>query len=159
MDRIELHDSKLINAPAARVWDALTDADIHERILTDVVRIEALEGEKGQVGFRWRETRKVNGQQGTGEIRIVAVDPGRSISSVGTVNGLTTRGTYTLTERGGRTELSVSAVTDPKDAPWWPRLVMALFGRHVIKQTKESARRELDDVAAYCEDSRQPAAD
>jgi uncharacterized protein YndB with AHSA1/START domain len=159
MNRIELRDSTLIDAPAARVWEVLIDIPSHERILSEVVRIEELEGEKGQVGYRWRETRKVNGQQGTGEIRIVAVDPARSISSVGTANGLTTRGTYTLTERGGRTELSVSAVTDPKDAPWLPRLVMVLFGRHVIKQTRESARRELDDVAAYCEDSRQPAAD
>ncbi|MEI5008532.1 SRPBCC family protein [Streptomyces sp. NPDC087659] len=64
-----------IAAPAGRVWDALTDVEGSQHVLSGVERVEKLtEGAFG-VGTRWRETRRMFGKEATEEMRVTASEP------------------------------------------------------------------------------------
>ncbi|WP_420709269.1 SRPBCC family protein [Streptomyces sp. AS58] len=57
------------------VWEALTDLGDMERVLSGVTKIEVLtEGAFG-VGTRWRETRRMFGQEATEELWVTACEP------------------------------------------------------------------------------------
>ncbi|MFJ6633785.1 SRPBCC family protein [Streptomyces sp. NPDC091376] len=64
-----------VAAPAGRIWEALTDLEGSQRVLSGVERIEVLtEGGFG-VGTRWRETRRMLGKEATEEMYVTVSEP------------------------------------------------------------------------------------
>ena len=62
-----------ILAEPAAVWRVITDLDRAPAVLTDMVRIERLEGEGYDVGVSWRETRRVLGKETHEDKRVTSV--------------------------------------------------------------------------------------
>ncbi len=70
--------SEWIDAPAARVFDLMTDMRAWPSVIRAIERIEVLtEGPMG-VGTRFRETRRMFGKDATEEMTVTGWEPGRS---------------------------------------------------------------------------------
>src|SRR5699024_6880468 len=67
-----------VAAPAAVVWEVLTDLEGTARVLEGVRAVQRLSTDTGyQVGTSWRETRVMFGQEASEDMTVTAVDPGR----------------------------------------------------------------------------------
>lgn len=66
---------RVIRASPERVWEALTDLQGTERVLSGVERIEVLTEGGFAVGTRWRETRRMLGKEATEEMYVTASEP------------------------------------------------------------------------------------
>lgn len=66
---------RVIRASPERVWEALTDLQGTERVLSGVERIEVLTEGGFAVGTRWRETRRMLGREATEEMYVTASEP------------------------------------------------------------------------------------
>ncbi|MFE7778035.1 SRPBCC family protein [Streptomyces sp. NPDC057445] len=64
-----------IAAPAERVWEAMTDLEGMERVLSGVQKVEVLTDGGFRVGTRWRETRRMLGKEATEEMYVTASEP------------------------------------------------------------------------------------
>lgn len=67
-----------VAAPPARVFEVFSDIDASPARIPAIVKIERLVPGPTRVGTKWKETRKMFGQEATETFEIVAFDPGRS---------------------------------------------------------------------------------
>ena len=59
-----------VNAPAARVWDLITDIEHAHEFIPGIKAIEILGDKKSGLGLRWRETRVMFGKEATETLEI-----------------------------------------------------------------------------------------
>ncbi|MFG2023759.1 SRPBCC family protein [Streptomyces sp. NPDC048825] len=64
-----------IAAGQRRVWEALTDLEGMDRVLSSVSKVEIITDGTFDVGTRWRETRRMFGKDATEEMWVTASEP------------------------------------------------------------------------------------
>lgn len=150
---MELHVAREIAAPIRLVWDTVTDLSGAPQTLSRVERIERLDdGDRFDVGTRWRETRTMFGRETTEEMVVTEIDPPLRYTVV-TVNGTTT---YTSTVAiepldDGRCRLEMSF--DATASGLVGRGLAATIGRLFARPTRNALRQDLDDIAAAVQGS------
>lgn len=144
--------TRLIDAPADRVWRVFTDLPARARWLSNVDEVEVVTPGPFAVGTVWRETRTMPGdvpvteeftvEQCTEHSRFVVASPGI---------GADYRMTYTLTPAElGRRRGCTAVMVVLDGAPTAPggRLLALVFGGLAARTLEGALRQDLDDLAA-----------
>jgi len=143
-----------VDAPADTIWSVLTDIESAPETLSGVARVEVLTPGEYAAGFRWRETRKMMGKEGTEEMWVASVDAPRSTTLKAKSGGVayTTRFTLLPIEQG--TELRMSFGAELENPGVFTRLMMSVFGRLGLRVTRRAMAQDLKDIAARAESLR-----
>ena len=140
--------TRSISAPPETVWAVFTDLPKAAERLSAVNAVEVFTDQPFGVGTRWRETRTMFGREATEDMEITAVDPGRSYTAEAASHGSHYTSRFDFAPTGTGTVVTFSFNSESHGlmrivgAAMWPMLKG--------KMTKE-LRRDLDDLAAYCE--------
>lgn len=142
--------TRSINAPLERVWSVFTDLGASPERLSAVEGVEVLTDGPFGVGTTWRETRRMFGRTATEEMRVTELEHQKSYSVGAMSQGTTYLSRFdfsqtdpaTTTVRFTFTGEAQGAVRRAIAALMWP-----LFRRRLEREL----RRDLDDLAGYCE--------
>ena len=137
-----------IAAPPETVWAVFTDLKESAERLSAVKAVEVFTDGPFGVGTRWRETRTMFGREATEDMEITAVDPGRSYTAEAASHGshYTSRFDFAPTEDG--TDVTFSFTGESQGAM---RIVGAVMWPMLKGKMTKELRRDLDDLAVYCE--------
>ncbi|MFE9019990.1 SRPBCC family protein [Streptomyces sp. NPDC007808] len=132
------------------VWEALTDIEGMERVLSGVSRVEVVtEGAFG-VGTRWRETRRMFGKEATEEMWVTACEaPERYVVEA------ESHGTHYVSEwvvRADGPSATTIRMTFTAVAPGGVAgLLTRLLGGVGARAVSKAVAKDLDDIAAAVE--------
>ena len=83
--------TRTIDAPHARVFDAVANVENLPNVVPEVVEIELLSDDAPGVGTRFRETRMMNGKRTRTELEITESIAGERVRMVADSHGTNTR--------------------------------------------------------------------
>lgn|SRR5690554_4880601 len=140
-----------ILAEPVAVWRLITDLDRAPAVLSDVVRIERLEGDGYEVGVSWRETRRVLGKETSEDKRVTSVRAPLSTSV-----RAESRGTRYVTVMHCEpsdlgTVLRVEFSGQSVNPTWGQRVAWALFRKVEMKAAREGLEKDVADYARSVE--------
>ncbi|HSN36612.1 MAG TPA: SRPBCC family protein [Arthrobacter sp.] len=140
-----------INAPAEKVWAVISDIPGSAATLSGIDSIQMLsEGPYGE-GTRWKETRTMMGRSETVELWVAQTDPPRSTTVKALQGGADYTTRFTLADRDGGTDLTLTFGADLVNPTRWSKLAMALFGKLGMRITRKALAKDLADIAAKAE--------
>lgn len=139
-----------VNAPRIAVWKAVTDIATSAGRVTGITKVEVLEKpEKGLVGLKWRETRRMFGKEATAVMWISdAVYLTRMDTESHEQNMVYTTRT-TLEEVAGGTRLRREFAGAPQS--FGAKLLSPLFGLLMKGSLRKALQKDLDDLKAGAE--------
>lgn len=148
---MQIEVSRQVAAPAAAVWEVMTDLASAPDVMGSVIAVEILEGSSPlTLGTRWRETRRMFGREATEVMAVTAMDPGRWYTVTALSGSTTYRSTLgvdphgadasTLTMRFGATSSSFVS-----------RALAATVGRMFLSSTRAALEADLADMARAAE--------
>ena len=137
---------KLIRAPAARVFDAISDIERFPDVNPMCVAVKFLTAQREGVGARFVETRVHGKREMQTELEITSWDPPRSVRMVADSHGTVWDTLFTVTDKGeGTAELHLEM--DCRAHSLLPRLLnplmKGLFRKGLVQH--------VDAVAAHLE--------
>lgn len=140
-----------VNASTDKVWAVISDIPGSAATLSGITSIQMLsQGPYGE-GTRWKETRTMMGRAETVEMWVARADPPRS-TTVKAVQGPTDYTTrFTLVERDGGTDLTLTFSADVLNPSRMTGLLMALFGKLGMRITRKALAKDLAEIAAKAE--------
>lgn len=138
-----------VPARPAAVWTVVTDLDHVVERLPGITRIERTHGSGYDVGTRWRETRRVLGQEASEYMEVLAVEPERSTTVASRANGADYRSIIALEpiDEGRSTRVTMTFAAESTSAGRLARLGAALtapLGRAI---SRRAMRQDLDGIA------------
>jgi carbon monoxide dehydrogenase subunit G len=145
-----------VNASPDKVWAVISDIPGSAATLSGVDSVQMLsEGGYGE-GTRWKETRTMMGRAETVEMWVAQAEP-PSPTRAGstTVKALqggadyTTR--FTLAERDGGTDLSLTFGAEVVKPTLLSKIAMTLFGKIGMSITRKALAKDLAEIAAKAE--------
>lgn len=142
--------TRSINASLERVWSVFTDLEASPERLSAVESVEVLTDGPFAVGTTWRETRKMFGRAATEEMRVTELEHQASYSVGAMSQGTTYLSRFDFSEVGPATttvRFTFTGETQGGIRRAIASLMWPLFRRRLEKEL----RRDLDDLAAYCE--------
>lgn len=148
---MEIEVSRHVNAPAQSVWEIITDLKAWPEVIAAIKSVEVLSG-PGEFaeGTRWRETRTMFGREASEEMRVSAIDPGTSYSTVAASNGVEYESRIMVVPVGDDdSNLSMTFSGHPTTPV--SRLMAVTVGRLFAGSTRKALAAELDDVARVAE--------
>jgi hypothetical protein len=108
------------------------------------------EGPYGE-GTRWKETRSMMGRRETVEMWVSQADPPRSTTVKALQGGADYTSRFTLAERDGGTDLTLTFGAEVLKPTVLSRIMMALFGRVGMSITRKALAKDLAEIAAKAE--------
>jgi carbon monoxide dehydrogenase subunit G len=140
-----------VNAPAEKVWAVISDIPGSATTLSGIDSIQMLsDGPYGE-GTRWKETRTMMGRSETVEMWVAQAEPPRSTTVKAVQGGADYTSRFTLAERDGGTDLTVTFGAEIRNPSRMGKLAMALFGKLGMRITSRALARDLADIAAKAE--------
>jgi uncharacterized protein YndB with AHSA1/START domain len=147
---MQIEVNRHIAAEPERVWAAIADVANSAHVLSAIESVQIMAGSSPvEVGTTWRETRTVFGRSATEEMRVTAVDPGRSYTVRAHSSGTDYESTLTIDQAPDGTVLTMTfgaRATTPAS-----RLMSAMLGWVVRGSTRKSLEQDLADVASFVE--------
>lgn len=157
--------SRHVEAPAAVVWEVLTDLEGMARHLPGILRLERLSDDGPGTyrrGTRWRETRRMFGREASEVMEVAAVDPQRRTDIVAEHDGVRYDTGFDLTPAGNGAE------PDGTDLLFWfsatqvgppptgikglaSKVSMKVVGPIALKATRKKMESELEHIAHRAE--------
>jgi uncharacterized membrane protein len=167
-----------IQAPADRVWQALTDLGGMPGLLSGVDRVEVLTEGPFAVGTRWRETRRMLGRKATEEMYVTACEePSRYVAEAD-AQGIHYVTEFRLTPEKTAGETAEEAAGEPAGEAEKPKdttlvrmvfssrppsgftgLLAKAFGPIGARAVAKAVEKDLADVAAAVEPTAPPEAE
>ncbi len=145
-----------INAPADVVWSVISDIPGSAATLSGIEAIQMLSDGPYAVGTRWNETRRMMGRSETVELWVSASEPpaagGAGSTTVKALQGgadYTTN--FTLLERNGGTDLTVTFGAEMVKPTRSSKIMMTIFGPIGMRITRKALARDLREIAAKAE--------
>ncbi|MGI5195241.1 SRPBCC family protein [Streptomyces sp. CA-288835] len=139
-----------IAAGQRRVWQALTDLEGMDRVLSGVSKVEILTDGAFDVGTRWRETRRMFGKDATEEMWVTASEPPERY-----VVEAESRGTRYVSEfllRADGPSATTVSMTFSAEAPGGVMgLLTKILGGLGARAVRRAIAKDLDDVASSVE--------
>ncbi|MFE4197237.1 SRPBCC family protein [Paenarthrobacter sp. NPDC056912] len=140
-----------INATPEKVWAVISDIPGSAGTLSGIDAIQMLsEGPYGE-GTRWKETRTMMGRQETVEMWVSQTDPHRSTTIKALQGGADYTSRFTLSERDGGTDLTLTFGADIINPTAFSKITMALFGKIGMSMTRKALSKDLAEIAAKAE--------
>ena len=140
-----------INAPADKVWAVISDIPGSAATLSGIDSIQMLsDGPYGE-GTRWKEARTMMGRSETVEMWVSQTDPPRSTTVKALQGGADYTSRFTLAERDGGTDLTLTFGAELVSPSRRSRLAMALFGKLGMRITRRALAKDLAEIAAKAE--------
>jgi carbon monoxide dehydrogenase subunit G len=140
-----------VNARPEKVWAVISDIPGSAATLSGVESIQMVsEGPYGE-GTRWKETRSMMGRRETVEMWVSQTDPPRSTTVKALQGGADYTSRFTLAERDGGTDLTLTFGAEVLKPTVFSRIMMALFGRIGMSITRKALAKDLAEIAAKAE--------
>jgi carbon monoxide dehydrogenase subunit G len=140
-----------VNASPEKVWAVISDIPGSAATLSGVESIQMVsEGPYGE-GTRWKETRSMMGRRETVEMWVSQTDPPRSTTVKALQGGADYTSRFTLAERDGGTDLTLTFGAEVLKPMVFSRIMMALFGRIGMSITRKALAKDLAEIAAKAE--------
>lgn len=140
-----------IMAEPTAVWSIITDLDHASKVMTNIVKVERVEGEGYDVGVRWRETRRMLGKEETEEMWVTAVDAPRSTTVEAESGSTRYRTVFRCEPSSLGTTLHVEFAAHTDEPGLGQRIAWAVFGKAGMKATQKALVQDLDDIAKAAE--------
>jgi len=137
--------SRRINAPAAVVFDAVTNIEKFPEKSADIVSVEILTEQKTGVGTRFRETRRMGKREGTTELECTEYVENERVRFVTDQGGVIWDSVYTVAEDNDGTKLTLEM--DARPYKVMPRIVLPF----IIGMISKAVEKDMDAVKDYCE--------
>ncbi len=140
-----------VAAPAAVVWDLITDIDNAAQNISGITEVQRLDDGTGfGVGTRGRETRVMFGRSATEVMAVTEVDPGRSYTTLAEHGS--TRYTSSLTvEPTGPDSCVLSMHFDAEVTGLLNKTLGVVVGKLMESTTRKLMRQDLVDIATAAE--------
>jgi carbon monoxide dehydrogenase subunit G len=140
-----------INAPADKVWAVISDIPGSAATLSGIEAVQMLsDGPYGE-GTRWKETRKMMGRSETVEMWVSQAEAPRSTTVKALQGGADYTTRFTLADRDGGTDLTLTFGAELVNPTRWSKLAMAVFGKLGMNMTRKALAKDLADIAAKAE--------
>ena len=140
-----------VNAPADKVWAVISDIPGSAATLSGIDSIQMLsDGPYGE-GTRWKETRTMMGRSETVEMWVAQADPPRSTTVKALQGGADYTSRFSLAERDGGTDLTLTFRADVIKPTALSKITMALFGKIGMSMTRKALAKDLAEIAAKAE--------
>ncbi|MEE2522175.1 SRPBCC family protein [Pseudarthrobacter sp. J75] len=140
-----------IQAAPEKVWSVITDIPGSVATLSGVKAVQMLtDGPYGE-GTRWKETRSMMGRSETVEMWVAQADPPRSTTVKAVQSGADYTSRFTLSERKGGTDLTLTFGAEIIKPTAFSRITMALFGKMGMAMTRKALAKDLEEIAAKAE--------
>ena len=140
-----------VNAPADKVWAVISDVPGSAATLSGIDAIQMLSDGPYSEGTRWKETRTMMGRSETVEMWVSQTDPPRSTTVKALQGGADYTSRFTLADRDGGTDLTLTFGAELQNPSRMSKLAMALFGKLGMRITRKSLSRDLAEIAAKAE--------
>ncbi len=143
--------SQQVAAPAATVWDLITDIEHSNQFISGIQQVERLDsGSNFDVGTRWRETRMMFGKSATEEMTVTAVEPGRSYTTE-SHHGSSHYSTRLAVEPDGDSACVLSMKFDAQADGLLNKTLGAVVGTLMVSTTRKLMQQDLADIAEAAE--------
>lgn len=140
-----------VNASPDKVWAVISDIPGSAGTLSSVESIQMIsEGPYGE-GTRWKETRSMLGRRETVEMWVAEADPLRSTTVKALQGGADYTSRFTLAEREGGTDLTLTFGAEVLRPTVVSKVMMALFGKIGMNVTRKALAKDLAEIAAKAE--------
>ncbi|ASN21409.1 SRPBCC family protein [Arthrobacter sp. YN] len=140
-----------IKAGPEKVWAVISDIPGSAGTLSGIDSVQLLsEGPYGE-GTRWKETRTMMGKQETVEMWVSQADPPRSTTVKALQGGADYTSRFTLFERDGGTDLTLTFGAEVLKPSFLSKVGMALFGKIGMSMTRKALAKDLAEIAAKAE--------
>ena len=140
-----------IHASPDRVWAVISDIPGSAATLSSIDAVQMLsDGPYGE-GTRWKETRTMMGRAETVEMWVDEADPPRSTTLKATQGGADYVTRFSLAERDGGTDLTVTFGADVVNPTALSKIYMAVFGKIGMSITRKALAKDLVEIAAKAE--------
>jgi carbon monoxide dehydrogenase subunit G len=140
-----------IHASPEKVWSVISDIPGSPATLSGVDSVQMLsDGPYGE-GTRWKETRTMMGRSETVEMWVAQADPPRSTTVKALQGGADYTSRFSLAERDGGTDLTLTFGADVVKPTMLSRITMALFGKIGMSMTRKALSKDLAEIAAKAE--------
>ena len=146
---MKIQDSISINADRARVFEVFRDLDNAAANIGGITKLEVLAGPAQlDVGTRWRETRRMFGQEATEEMWITAFEQDVSYAAEAESRGTHYRSEYRFTPEGGGTRVDMTF--EGKPLSMGARLA-SMIGGLFAGAANKALHQDLVDLKRVCE--------
>lgn len=140
-----------IHAIPEKVWAVISDIPGSAATLSGIDAVQMLtDGPYGE-GTRWKETRTMMGRAETVEMWVAQADPPRSTTVKALQGGADYTTRFSLAERDGGTDLTLTFSADVIKPTFLSKATMALFGRLGMSMTRKALTKDLAEIAAKAE--------
>jgi carbon monoxide dehydrogenase subunit G len=140
-----------IHATPDKVWAVISDIPGSAATLSGIDAVQMLsDGPYGE-GTRWKETRTMMGRSETVEMWVAQVDPPRSTTVKALQGGADYTSRFSLAERDGGTDLTLTFAADVVKPTVLSKITMALFGKLGMSITRKALAKDLAEIAAKAE--------
>lgn len=146
---MKIHNTVSINADPARVFKVFCDLDKAPANISSITKLEVLAGPAQlNVGTKWRETRKMFGQEATEEMWVVAYEKHVSYAVEAESRGNHYRSEYRFTPEGSGTRVDMTFEGVP--LTFGARLA-GMIGALFVGAAKKEMHKDLLDLKRVCE--------
>lgn len=140
-----------IHASPEKVWNVISDIPGSPATLSGVDSVQMLSEGPYAEGTRWKETRTMMGRSETVEMWVAQADPPRSTTVKALQGGADYTSRFSLAERDGGTDLTLTFGADVVKPTVLSRISMALFGKIGMSMTRKALSKDLAEIAAKAE--------
>lgn len=146
---MKVQDSITIEATRTRVFEVFRDLDNAAANISGITKIEILEG-PGQLstGTKWRETRKMFGQEATEVMWVTGFDQDASYVVEAESRGTHYRSEYLFTSEGSGTRVDMTFEGRPIS---FGARVFDVIGVLFLGATKKALHKDLVELKQVCE--------
>ena len=140
-----------IHASPEKVWSVISDIPGSAATLSGIDSVQMLsEGPYGE-GTRWKETRTMMARAETVEMWVAQADPLCSTTVKALQGGADYTSRFSLAERDGGTDLTLTFGADVVKPTALSKVTMALFGKLGMYFTRKALAKDLAEIAAKAE--------
>jgi len=140
-----------IHASPETVWSVISDIPGSPATLSGVDSVQMLSDGPYAEGTRWKETRTMMGRSETVEMWVAQADPPRSTTVKALQGGADYTSRFSLAERDGGTDLTLTFGADVVKPTLVSKITMALFGKIGMSMTRKALSKDLAEIAAKAE--------
>lgn len=140
-----------IHASPEKVWSVISDIPGSPATLSGVDSVQMLSEGPYAEGTRWKETRTMMGRSETVEMWVAQADPPRSTTVKALQGGADYTSRFSLAERDGGTDLTLTFGADVVKPTVVSKITMALFGKIGMNMTRKALSKDLAEIAAKAE--------
>lgn len=145
---MEINLETLIEAPADRVFQVLTEVERLPDRVSAITHIEMLTSGPLRVGSRFRETRRMFGREATEVMTVAEMEPPERLVLTASGHGTDYRVEHLLAAEGARTRLSMAFSGVPRTFTAW---LLAPLGALMKGSVKRQIAGDLAELKRFIE--------